>query len=207
MWSRRSRWWSWRSRWWSWRTRWWSWRTSVAARTWWPTTRRLQGTRRSRWSATGWARRLPRTRRPRRPGWAARRLPGTRRARRSGLPRTRWTRSQLSHPRQPRLASTVEPWRQRLAWPVPRRAVGRWTRAMGLGRTASAAVGWTAAGGVGSAATAHQLLGLQRATDMGSRLQPMGLLFLRDLDSAPDLTSHQDGRPQSARGGRPGRFT
>ena len=46
----------------------------------------------------------------------------------------------------------------------------------------------------GPPAAADQLLGLQRATGVGSGLQPVGLLLLRDLDSAPDLTCRQDGR-------------
>ena len=72
---------------------------------------------------------------------------------------------------------------------------GDGSAAVGLGRAAAAAVGWTVAGGVGTASAANQLLRLQRATGVGSRLQPVGLLVLRDLDSAPDLTCiRRDGR-------------
>jgi hypothetical protein len=40
---------------------------------------------------------------------------------------------------------------------------------------------------MGTSSTADQLLGLPAATNLGSRLQPVGLLFLRDLDSASVL--------------------
>ncbi len=48
---------------------------------------------------------------------------------------------------------------------------------------------------VGAAATADQLLRLQRATGVGRRLQPVGFLFLRDLDSATGLTDNPARRP------------
>ncbi len=66
-------------------------------------------------------------------------------------------------------------------------SVGRRPGALGLGWTAAAAMGRTAASGVGSASTAVNYWGFQRATDVGSGLQPVGLLLLRDLDSASDL--------------------
>ena len=91
-------------------------------------------------------------------------------------------------PGQPRLAAAVEPEGQRLARPVQRRPMGRRTAAVGLGRTAAAGVGRTVARGVGTPAAADQLLRLQRAARVGPRIQPVGLLFLRDLDSAPGLT-------------------
>jgi hypothetical protein len=82
----------------------------------------------------------------------------------------------------------VEPQRQRLARPVQRRAMGCRVAAVGLGPTAATGLGRTAPRGVGTATGAHQLLRFQRAAGVGSGLQPVGFLFLRDLDSAPDLT-------------------
>src|SRR5258708_33881156 len=64
-------------------------------------------------------------------------------------------------------------------------------------------MGRTVAGSMGAATAADQLLGLQRATGVGSGLQPMGLLLLRDLDSASDLTCRQDGHLECTGGGRP----
>ncbi len=62
----------------------------------------------------------------------------------------------------------------------------------------------TAASCLGPASTPGQLLGLRRATGVGSGLQPVGLLLLRDLDSASGpLTDHPARRPpRILRGGR-----
>jgi len=60
---------------------------------------------------------------------------------------------------------------------------------MGLGATATARLELerSAAASVGAAAAADQLLGLSRATHLGSRLQPVGILVLRNLDPASVL--------------------
>src|SRR3954466_2825302 len=63
-----------------------------------------------------------------------------------------------------------------------------------MGRATGAALGRPVARGVGTTSAANQLLGLPGAAGVGSRVQPMGLLVLRYLDSAPDLTRQQDGR-------------
>ena len=81
--------------------------------------------------------------------------------------------------------------------------LGQRAAAVGLGRAAAADMGRTVAAGMGPAAAADQLLRLQRATGVGPRLQPVGFLFLRDLDSATGLTDNPARRPpRIIRGGR-----
>ncbi len=160
--------------------------TGRPTRTRWP----FRGSRwTSRWSTP---RRLPRTRRASR--WSpARGLP---RPWRTGLPRARRTApGRLQPSRRSRLAAAVESPGQRLARAFPRRAVGQRPSSVGLGCAACPGLGRTLATRVGTTASADQLLRLQRATGVGPRLQPVGLLVLRNLDSAPVLTcNRKDGR-------------
>ena len=94
------------------------------------------------------------------------------------------------------LAAAVQPPGQRLARTIPRRPVGRRAAPVGLGRDRRPPI-WDGPlpRDVGPASTADQLLRLQRATGVGRRLQPVGFLFLRDLDSASGLTDHPARRP------------
>ena len=64
------------------------------------------------------------------------------------------------------------------------RTVGRGRPAVGLGCPASAGLAWTTPVGVGAAATAIRLLGIQGDAGLGSRVQPLGVLALRGLDPA-----------------------
>ena len=75
------------------------------------------------------------------------------------------------------------------------------TAAVGLGRAAAAGLGRTAARGVGIPASRRSTTSASTSSRCGTGLQPVGLLFLRDLDSAPGLTRRRDGRPRRARGG------